>query len=83
MTSATALTWPASSAGNGSASDQRGAFRTFKGVAPNVNILDLRVSGSERRQQRQRGDRGPREGRRAEEQVQRARDQSLARPADV
>src|SRR6202167_2061697 len=30
-------------AGNGSSSDQKGAFRTFKGIAPNVNILDLRV----------------------------------------
>ena len=30
-------------AGNGSSSDQRGAFRTFKGIAPNANILDLRV----------------------------------------
>jgi serine protease AprX len=29
--------------GNGSSSDQQGAFRTFKGIAPNVNILDLRV----------------------------------------
>src|ERR1700722_10663547 len=30
-------------AGNGSSSDQQGAFRTFKGIAPNANILDLRV----------------------------------------
>src|SRR6202451_2537107 len=30
-------------AGNGSSSDQKGAFRTFKGIAPNANILDLRV----------------------------------------
>src|SRR5580658_8446525 len=30
-------------AGNGSSSDQAGAFRTFKGIAPNANILDLRV----------------------------------------
>ncbi len=30
-------------AGNGSSSDQPGAFRTFKGIAPNANILDLRV----------------------------------------
>jgi subtilisin family serine protease len=29
--------------GNGSSSDQPGAFRTFKGIAPNANILDLRV----------------------------------------
>src|SRR5580704_4164940 len=29
--------------GNGSSSDQQGAFRTFKGIAPHVNILDLRV----------------------------------------
>ncbi|MGD0436892.1 MAG: S8 family serine peptidase, partial [Bryobacteraceae bacterium] len=30
-------------AGNGSSSDQAGAFRTFKGIAPNANLLDLRV----------------------------------------
>jgi len=30
-------------AGNGTSSDQQGAFRTFKGIAPNANILDLRV----------------------------------------
>src|SRR5579863_4870859 len=30
-------------AGNGSSSDQQGAFRTFKGIAPHANILDLRV----------------------------------------
>src|ERR1700733_9262206 len=30
-------------AGNGSSSDQKGAFRTFKGIAPNANIIDLRV----------------------------------------
>jgi serine protease AprX len=30
-------------AGNGSASSQPGAFRTFKGIAPNANLLDLRV----------------------------------------
>ena len=30
-------------AGNGSSSDQQGAFRTFKGIAPNANLLDLRV----------------------------------------
>ena len=30
-------------AGNGNSSDQQGAFRTFKGIAPNANILDLRV----------------------------------------
>src|SRR6202167_1218753 len=29
--------------GNGSSSDQQGAFRTFKGIAPNANIVDLRV----------------------------------------
>ena len=41
--SATERTWPVSLAGNGSSSDQQGAFRTFKGIAPNANILDLRV----------------------------------------
>ena len=30
-------------AGNGSSSDQQGAFRTFKGIAPHANLLDLRV----------------------------------------
>src|ERR1700733_1793453 len=30
-------------AGNGSSSDQPGAFRTFRGIAPHANILDLRV----------------------------------------
>lgn len=30
-------------AGNGSSSDQPGSFRTFKGIAPNANLLDLRV----------------------------------------
>ena len=30
-------------AGNGSSSDQPGAFRTFKGIAPNANLIDLRV----------------------------------------
>ena len=30
-------------AGNGNSSDQQGAFRTFKGIAPNANIVDLRV----------------------------------------
>ena len=30
-------------AGNGSSSSQSGAFRTFRGIAPNANILDLRV----------------------------------------
>src|SRR3984885_8560489 len=29
--------------GNGQSSDQQGSFRTFKGIAPNANILDLRV----------------------------------------
>ncbi len=30
-------------AGNGRSSEQQGAFRTFKGIAPNANLLDLRV----------------------------------------
>ncbi len=30
-------------AGNGSSSSQPGAFRTFRGIAPNANLLDLRV----------------------------------------
>src|SRR5271165_776890 len=30
-------------AGNGSSSDKPGAFRTFKGIAPNANLIDLRV----------------------------------------
>ena len=30
-------------AGNGSSSSKPGAFRTFKGIAPNANMLDLRV----------------------------------------
>src|SRR3984885_3434325 len=29
--------------GNGQSSDQKGAFRTFKGIAPNAHIIDLRV----------------------------------------
>src|SRR5215471_14542218 len=30
-------------AGNGYSSSKPGSFRTFKGIAPNANILDLRV----------------------------------------
>src|SRR5258708_4462246 len=30
-------------AGNGASSSQPGAFRTFRGIAPNANLLDLRV----------------------------------------
>jgi serine protease AprX len=30
-------------AGNGSSSSSGGAFRTFKGIAPNANLIDLRV----------------------------------------
>ncbi len=43
MTSGTALTWPASSRGTAALPISTGAFRTFKGIAPNANILDLRV----------------------------------------
>ncbi len=51
--------------GNGNKSNGR-----YAGVAPNVNLIDLRVLDAERRGQRQHGDRGHPAGDRAEEYLQ-------------
>ena len=70
-------------AGNGKQSTGSLYTKTFRGIAPNAKLINLRVLDSNGAGQESSVNRGDSAGHPPEEQIQHPRDQSLAGPAGV